>query len=96
MALTAPQFLSDRPEFAGAGVELVAKAMRDARVELDAEAWGTAYDQALSLLTAHKLWSSPFGESMRLDGSASDGSSRYLTALHRMQMQRIPRIMVLR
>jgi hypothetical protein len=95
MALTVAQFMRDRQEFASAGAQLVKSAMDEATRELDATAWGNVYDTALSLLTAHKLWSSPFGASMRLDGGSESDSSRYSMQLATLQVKRIPRIMVL-
>lgn len=84
-----------RPEFSSAGTQLVAAAIAEAAREIDAGAWGNVYDTALSLLTAHKLWSSPFGASMRLDGAGEDDSSRYSAQLATLRLARIPRITVL-
>jgi Protein of unknown function (DUF4054) len=94
MALTATSFISDRPEFASAGVKLVASTMADARLRVSAAEYVGAYDDALSLMTAHLLWDSPFGASMRRDGG-QDAASPYWTELAKLKLERIPRIGVL-
>lgn len=96
MTVTAESFVRERPEFESAGEALVKAALDEAALELDATAWGSTYDTAHSLLTAHKLWSSPFGVSMRLDGGNDQDASRYSAQLATLQVKRIPRIMVLR
>jgi hypothetical protein len=93
---TASKFVYERPEFQGAGAHLVTAAMDEAARELSEADWGNVYYTALSLLTAHKLWASPFGSSMRLEGGGEEKGSRYLTQLGELQVKRIPRIMVLR
>ena len=93
---TSTQFMMARPEFEGAGHQLVVSAMNEAALELNAAAWGTVYPTALSLLTAHKLWSSPFGSSMRLDGGSENDESRYSAQLAALRVKTIPRVMVLR
>jgi hypothetical protein len=96
MAITVAQFVSSRPEFSSAGAQLVAEALTEARSKLDAGTWGNQYDNAVSALAAHLLWTSPFGVSMRLDGGSEESESRYLKELGRLQLARVPRIIVLR
>lgn len=96
MAVTAETFMRARQEFVPAGEALVAETLAEAATRLSSESWGNSYDNALSLMTAHLLWSSPFGAGMRLDGGGEATTSRYLQELERLRVERIPRIMVLR
>ncbi len=95
MAVTAAQFMRSRPEFESAGPQLVTAALQFAAGALDPGSWGTSHDQAVSAKAAHWLWSSPFGVSMRLDGSGKEVSSPYEFELETIHLSRIPRIMVL-
>jgi hypothetical protein len=94
MALTPAIFIRDRPEFRSAGTQMVASMMVDAAKRVSAAEYGDSYDQALALMTAHLLWDSPFGASMRRDGGA-DAASPYLTELANLRLERVPRILVL-
>ncbi len=96
MAITVASFLRDRPEFEAAGEALVKATLDQAALRISAGSWGTGYDSAHGLMTAHLLWTSPFGASMRLDGDGSAGRSRYLEEFERLRLELIPRIMVLR
>lgn len=96
MPLTAVQLMQARPEFASAGVQLVAAMIAEATLELDSGTWGRNYDTAVSLLAAHKLWASPFGSSLRLDGGGDLKSSRYTEQLEALRVARVPRMTVLR
>ncbi len=96
MTVTATSFMRDRKEFASAGPQLVTSTLAEAATRISAAEWGTAYDTAHSLMTAHLLWSSPFGSSMRLEGGSEASKSRYLEEFERLRLERIPRIMVLR
>ena len=75
---------------------LVKSALDQAAPRVDVAVWGNAYDVAHSLMTAHLLWSSPFGASMRLDGDTAAGRSRYLEEFERLRLERVPRMLVLR
>jgi hypothetical protein len=96
MAVTSTTFLRANPEFAAAGAQLVVAKLAEAALRINAADWGTAYDLAHSLMTAHLLWSSPFGSSMRLDGGSDAGRSRYLEEFERLRLERLPRMLVLR
>lgn len=96
MAITVEAFVRARPEFESAGEALVAETLAQAAVRISSDSWGTGYDNAHSLMTAHLLWTSPFGASMRLDGASDAGRSRYLEEFERLRLERIPRMMVLR
>jgi hypothetical protein len=95
MALTAATFMQERPEFESAGTQLVVATMADAALRVSAAEFGAKYDDALSLMTAHLLWTSPFGCSMRLDGGGDDNTSRYLTELRALTRENVPRMAVL-
>lgn len=95
MALLTATFIRERPEFGSAGTQLVTSTIADARLRVSAAEYGDAYDDALSLMTAHLLWESPFGCSMRLDGGGADNESRYLKELRHLKLERVPRMGVL-
>jgi len=95
MAVTSASFVRDRPEFATASPQLITSTLAVASLRVSATEYGDAYDAALSLVTAHLLWESPFGASMRLDGGGEDNESRYLKELRLLRLERIPRMAVL-
>lgn len=75
------QTFRDRfPEFDETTSELVAATLAEAALEISSETYGAEWDAAHGLLTAHKLWSSPFGITLRMDGDPPDGSSKYKKA----------------
>jgi hypothetical protein len=76
--MTAHQFLDRYPEFETGG-EVVDAALAEAAGEIDSATFGARYDEAHGALAAHKLWSSAFGVSLRLDGSGEGDASKYLT-----------------
>jgi hypothetical protein len=94
MAFNAATFIRERPEFASAGAQLVTSTSLLAAKRVSAAEYGDAYDNALALMTAHLLWDSPFGASMRRDGGAA-AASPYLTELANLRVERVPRILVL-
>jgi hypothetical protein len=88
--VTAEEFLDRHPEFDREDSrELVEQALAEAQVEVD-EAGGvgalsTRYDAAHGYLTAHKLWVSPYGVTLRLDPSSeTKGESYYLDQYNRI------------
>lgn len=95
MALDAVKFIRERKEFESAGPELVTSTIADARLRVSADEYGAAYEDALSLMTAHLLWESPFGVSMRLDGGSDHTESRYSLELRHLKLERVPRMAVL-
>jgi hypothetical protein len=88
--VTADEFLDRHPEFDREGNrDLVEQTLAEAQVEIDeaggAGALSTRYDAAHGYLTAHKLWVSPFGLSLRLDPSSDyKGESYYLEQYNRI------------
>ena len=95
MALTASAFLMLRPEFAAAGPSMVNATMLDAAKRVSAVEYGSSYDNALALMTAHLLWESPFGASMRLEGGGEATESRYLKEFRALTRESVPRMGVL-
>jgi uncharacterized protein DUF4054 len=59
-------FQIDYPEFRSAGVPLMQSWLDRAALELNATAFGVAYDEAHGLLAAHKGAISPAGRASRL------------------------------
>lgn len=94
MAVTTTSFQLERPEFQPAGAELIAANIALALQRVSADEFGDAYDQAVSLMTAHLLWSSPYGVAMRRDGG-EDAESPYLTEFLALRRERIPSILVI-
>jgi len=88
-------FRTAHPEFNAASTELVQDKLDAAERRLSATAWGTRFDDAHGLLTAHLLWSSPFGASMRLEGGEQEKSSRYMKLLNELRVEVIDRVMVI-
>lgn len=68
-------FQNDYPEFRTAGVPLMQSWLDRAATELNAVAFGVAYDEAHGLLAAHKGAISPFGRAARMLNDK--GSSTY-------------------
>jgi hypothetical protein len=94
MTITAETFVRDKPEFESAGEALVTATIALAAPRVSADQYGDAYDDAHTLMTAHLLWDSPFGASMRRDGG-TDAESPYVTELKALRLERVPRMMVL-
>lgn len=71
-------FLGRYPEFEdpGGDTTLVEACLEETATRIDASVFGSRYDEAHGALTAHELWSSAFGVSLRADGGG-DGS-KYL------------------
>lgn len=69
MAVTVSSFKDRYPEFTEASDPHVQACLDDATAELGdsgSEDWGTVYDRAISLRTAHFLALSPFGIGLQL------------------------------
>jgi hypothetical protein len=76
--LDASAFLDRYPEFNGEdNTTLVDACLAEVEAELDVSVYGARFDEAHGALTAHRLWSSAFGVSLRQDG-AGGGKSKYL------------------
>lgn len=67
MAVTYASFIAERPEFSRTAEALIAAKIAEATLRVGA-VWGERRDAGISLLTAHLLWSSPFGATTRLEG----------------------------
>jgi hypothetical protein len=77
--MTADVFLKRYPEFdSAANLPLVEQTLAEVLAKLDSATFGARLDEAHGALTAHTLWSSAFGISLRLDGSGEGGKSKYL------------------
>ena len=71
-------FLDRYPEFDSAdNLALVEQTLAEVLAKLDSSVFGSRLDEAHGALTAHTLWSSAFGVSLRLDGSGEGGKSKY-------------------
>ncbi len=95
-----PTFRTRAPEFATAPDGLVQAMLDEAALELTTVGdWGALYDIAHRLLASHKLWASPFGATMRLDGGGSGGDkepeSRYAVQLADLHTKAFLRAMVI-
>jgi hypothetical protein len=76
--LAISDFLARFPEFKGTAKDssdLIASALNDAALVIDACAWGPLAGQGHGYLTAHRLALSPFGQQARM--VAKDGSTTY-------------------
>jgi hypothetical protein len=77
--VTLTQFCVRYPEFADPdNSRIVSSCLVEAAAAIDQSVFGSRYDEAHGALTAHKLWTSAFGVSLRLDGSGAEGESKYL------------------
>jgi hypothetical protein len=79
------QFLDRYPEFETASATLLEKTLVETAARLDASVFGSRFDEAHGALTAHHLWSSAFGVSLRLDGDADASESKYLAHFRRIE-----------
>lgn len=71
-------FLDRYPEFdLPENADLVEQTLAEVLAKLDASVFGSRLDEAHGALTAHTLWASPFGLSLRGD-SDSPSKSKYL------------------
>ncbi len=70
------------PEFAAAPDALVQAFLDASELQVDAEVWGTLFDQGHGYLTAHKLALSPYGQAARL---SKKGETTYYPHFKEMQ-----------
>ena len=75
--MTRREFLRRYPEFESDSTEPVASTLAEVENELVRDDFGEQFDAAHGALTAHRLWASPFGVSLRQEGE-SDYESKYL------------------
>lgn len=73
MAVTVASLRADRPEFDPTAEAVVQAAITAAEREVDPAVFGEKTDEAVSLLAAHKLSISPFGQQARLAPKAQGG-----------------------
>lgn len=83
MAVTAASFLVRFPQFAAAGNTLIEIEIGFARLLVNATAWGEHADDAVGLLTAHRIAKNPAGQFARLVNK--DGSTNYLDEYERLE-----------
>lgn len=77
--MTLPEFLNRYPEFEDPDdTSLASACLAEAAAEIDSTVYGARFDEAHGALTAHKLWTSAFGVTLRQDGSGAPGESKYL------------------
>lgn len=91
-------FIVASEEFDTAPPALVQAMLDEAALELTQATtdWGAMLNTAHRLLTAHKLWSSPFGATMRLDnGGEKEPTSRYWQQFTELQERALFPILVL-
>lgn len=75
--MNASEFLDRYPEFETGGA-LIDGVLAEAAGEMASRGnFGTRHDEAQGALAAHKLWASPFGVSLRLEGDESPYLSAY-------------------
>jgi hypothetical protein len=91
VSLTSDAFLEKHPEFATGG-SLIQSAIDDAKLRLNAQAWGNKYDLAVEMLAAHTLACSPFARTLRLVDDK--GETEFSKRFDRMMKARIPRMIV--
>jgi hypothetical protein len=73
--LALQDFLTRAPEFKTGDTGMIAAALNDAALRIDASVWGPSAGEGHYYLTAHKLAISPFGQNARL--VAKDGTTTY-------------------
>ena len=71
-------FRAGFPEFNAVSPTMVQSHLDETALELAAADWGNRFDTAHGLLTASRLWSSPFGATMRLDNEGNKRDDPYL------------------
>lgn len=71
-------FLVRYPEFSTVDTALITAILAEVAFGLDAGIYGLRFAAAQGALTAHKLWLSPAGVSLRVDSDAKDKSDYLL------------------
>jgi hypothetical protein len=82
---TVADFKTRRPEFNPVDVAVVQGALDEAARECDPRLFGDRFDDAVSLLAAHKLSVSPFGQQARLE--SDDTKTTYWVEFERIVRQ---------
>jgi hypothetical protein len=77
MTVTADSFVGLFSEFDRIDPAVISQWIAIAYGRCDAALYNTRLDEAVGLLTAHLLWNSPSGNSLRLDNEQADKKSRY-------------------
>lgn len=76
MAITADSFVGLFSEFDRIDPAVITQWLAIAYGRCDAVLYNTRLDEAVGLLTAHLIWNSPSGNSLRLDGDQGDKPRR--------------------
>lgn len=92
--MTYADFTTAYPEFDTMSAELVEAKLSLARKRVSEETYGDRHDEAVGLMAAHLLWTSPFGASTRLDGGDKEASNRYWDEFVRLRREVCPTIIV--
>lgn len=92
--MTLEQFRLSYKEFSQIEDSVIETKLGEAALRVSECAFGNRYDFAHGLMTAHALWSSPFGATMRLDGGGEQKASPYLRDFARLRVEVIPSIIV--
>jgi len=77
MALTAASFVDLMPEFERIDPATITQWLNIAYGRCDPVNYGSRLDEAVGYLTAHLIWNSPSGNSLRLENEQPDKKSRY-------------------
>lgn len=92
--MTFAAFIIAYPEFAPAGRSIIEAKLAEAAGRVSEEAFGSNYDTAHGLLTAHLLWISPHGATMRKDGDGNQIESRYAIEFAELRQEVVPSMLV--
>jgi len=93
--MEAAAFLDRFPEFETTAEAQLTAVLVEAAAAIDTEIFGGRYDDAHGLLTAHLLWTSPFGVSLRMEGDPSPPEkSRYFQEFAKIRREVTPRAIV--
>lgn len=77
MALTAASFIGLYSEFERIDQAVITQWLAIAYGRCDASLYSARLDEAVGMLTAHLIWNSPSGNSLRLDNEQPEKKSRY-------------------
>lgn len=92
MTVGADDFRARFGEFSTVSRSEIAASLAAAAGDMNADVYGSRFDEAQSWLAAHKLAISPFGRSARL--SADDGITTYWREFKRIQRECAPKFLV--
>lgn len=84
--MTPAAFITRYPEFETTDPDLVSAVLAEVGFGLDPTVYGLRFDAAHGALTAHRLWMSPAGVSLRGDSTQTD-TSDYLKAFQQVRRE---------